>query len=200
MPASCCAAGIFCCLGNCGLCARAVFLLNKLSQLSSIRTTFYYYCLDDYSTWLPKALLALSVKPGLELWALAASLLRRCCGAWSPAAAFSLLFVGGRVQEQPCSGSDIAAVQVVLETFLPGTGVTRRAPLVLEVLPVKKGSVGAAVWGENPACQAHPSWTGRPGLWDASLSFSTRGSHEWQSTYSGCLAFGGRKQFLLCHA
>lgn len=121
---------IFCCFGNCGLWAKAFFLFNKLSRLSSIRTTFYYYYLYDYSTWLPKALLTLSVKPGLELWALAASLLRHCCWDWSPTAAFSFLFMWGRVQDQLRSRSGSAAVRVVLETCLPGIGVTRKAPFV----------------------------------------------------------------------
>lgn len=61
-----------CSWADCWLWAKAFFPFNKLSRLSSIRTTFYYYCVYDCSTWLPKALLTLSVKPGLELWALAA--------------------------------------------------------------------------------------------------------------------------------
>lgn len=139
-----------CCSGNCGLWAKAFFPFNKLSRLSSIRTTFYYYCLYDCSTWLPKALLTLSVKPGLELWALAASLLCGCCWDWSLTAAFSFLFMWGRVQDQLHSRSVSAAVQVVLETCLPGIGVMRRAPFVSGVLlPVKKGSVHAVRWARG---------------------------------------------------
>lgn len=150
MPAFCCVAEIFCSLGNCRLWAKSFFLFNKLSRLSSIRTTFYYYCLDDYSTWLPKALLTLSVKPGLELWALAASLLCCCRWDWSPTVAFSFLFMWGRVQDQLHSRSGSAAIQVVLETCLPGMGVTRRVPFASGVLlPMKKGPVCAARWARG---------------------------------------------------
>lgn len=156
-----------CCLGNCGLWVKAFFPFNKLSQLSSIRTTFYYYCLYDYSTWLPKALLTLSVKPGLELWALAASLLRHCYWDWNLTAAFSILFIWGRVQDQLCSRSGSAAFQVVLETHLPGTEVTRRVLFIAGILlPVKKRSVCAGLnQGENLSCQAHPLRAGEFRAW-----------------------------------
>lgn len=200
---SCCLLcwAIFCCLGNCGLWAKAVFLFNNLSQLSSIRTTFYYYCLYDCSTWLPKALLALSVKPGLELWALAASLLRR----WdrSPAAAFSFLFVGGRVQEQPHSRSGRAAGQVVLETFLPGTRAMRRVPFLSGVLlPGKKGSVRAV-----RSARGEVGLPGSPSVnwWIQGLGYrmipwaSARGSHWLQRTRSGCLVLDGKTNLLCAH-
>lgn len=71
-------------------------------------------------------------------------LLRCCCWGWSPTAAFSFLFLGGRVQDQLHSrSSSAAAIQVVLETCLPGIGVVGRVLFVSGVLPVEKGSVHA---------------------------------------------------------
>lgn len=172
-----------CSWADCWLWAKAFFPFNKLSRLSSIRTTFYYYCVYDCSTWLPKALLTLSVKPGLELWALAAIpaallLLRLepdCC---------VLLSVHGR--QGPRS-----AAQQVWQCCRPGSpgnlpsrkGVMRRVPFVSGVLPVEKGSVHALHWARRELTL--------PGLPSLSWQMQGLGSGVLPSAFAGTVHTSG---------